>query len=115
MKYKGGERGGDGDHPEQAHPQPQEGRQGVQHKLGPAGEEAHWLKHLHEVLQALPFGEVPHHVHTRGRHPQQKKGAFLIMQTQREADPGENEAQVLKTHISISVQKLCACLFCFSI
>ena len=57
MKYKGGERGGDGDHPEQACPQPQKVGHQLQHHLGPAGEAAVWVQHDQQILPALSLGD----------------------------------------------------------
>ena len=99
MKYKGGERGGDGDHPEQACPQPQKVGHQLQHHLGPAGEAAGWVQHHQPVVQIVSPRKISHHVHPWGRHPQQEEGAFLVMQTQEEAHLGSQGKEALAQSI----------------
>ena len=66
-------------------------------------------------MQALPFREIPHHVHPWGRHPQQEEGALLILQAQEKAHLGSQEKQILaESHIFILVLKtLCIDQFYF--
>ena len=33
-----------------------------------------WLQPNQQAVPSLPPGEIPHNVHTRGRHPQQEEG-----------------------------------------
>ena len=39
------------------------------------------------------LGEIPHHVHTRGRHPQQEEGDLHPVHAQGQADLGQEEEE----------------------
>ena len=78
-------------------------------------EAAVWVQHHQQILQALPSGKIPHHVHPGGRHPQQEEGALLVLQAQEKAHLGSQEKQILaESHIFILVLKtLCIDQFHF--
>ena len=76
-----------------AHPQAQRGWHGLRHHLGPAREENCWLQPNQQAVLSLPPGEIPHNVHTRGRHPQQEEGDLHPVHAQGQADLGQEEEE----------------------
>ena len=46
-----------------------------------------------QAVSSLPLGEIPHHVHTRGRHPQQEEGDLQPFHASWQADLGQEEEE----------------------
>ena len=52
-----------------------------------------WLQPNQQAVSTLPLGEIPHHVHTRGRHPQQEEGDLHPVHAPGQADLGQEEEE----------------------
>ena len=76
-----------------AHPQAQRDWHELQHHLGPAREENCWLQPNQQAVSSLPAREIPHNVHTRGRHPQQEEGDLHPVHAPGQADLGQEEEE----------------------
>ena len=76
-----------------AHPQAQRDWHGLRHHLGPARKENCWLQPNQQAVPSLPAREIPHNVHTRGRHPQQEEGDLHPLHAQGQADLGQEEEE----------------------
>ena len=54
---------------------------------------AGYLQPNQQAVSSLPTREIPHHVHTRGRHPQQEEGDLHPLHAQGQADLGQEEEE----------------------
>ena len=89
-----GGKGEEGDHPQQARAQAEEGGRQLQHLLGHHGEGPVWLQPNQQSLPSLPPGKLPHHVLPWSSHLEQQEGDFFQLSPQKEADFDGKEAEM---------------------